>query len=365
MLPFIVYSLPRSRTYWLSQFLDYGDYHCQHDPMANLRSIEDLRSAASMNYAGWVDTSAAAYWEVLRYYRPEARVLVVRRPVGEVMASFRAIDLRGVVDFDWAALERLMVYLDRRLDQISRLPGTLTVQYSQLDRPEVCKAIFEHCLGLPFDPEWYEKFASAHLEVKFRSQMRQAQAFAPQMRRFQSLVKGEMRRLVESGKIAPCRMKFTEDQDDGVTVQVGSVLEVLNDGQHLIEEHIAEIGPRGNVPLDMDYGLMAAAEAQGQLTVISARKNNALVGYLVFTISDSMENRGEKIAIQNTSFVDPAARGVGPRMFKFAFEHFKTTGLAEVFPRSGTRASGSKYPVLFKRLGAQEVVRVFSLRLKD
>ncbi len=58
MKPFVVYGLPRSRTYWLAQFLSYGPWAVYHEETKNIRSIEDLKSFLSQDFVGASETAA-------------------------------------------------------------------------------------------------------------------------------------------------------------------------------------------------------------------------------------------------------------------------------------------------------------------
>ena len=57
--PFIVYALPRSRTFWLSKFLSYGGWACDHDEAVRLRGLDDMQSSLDIPMRGSVETAAA------------------------------------------------------------------------------------------------------------------------------------------------------------------------------------------------------------------------------------------------------------------------------------------------------------------
>ena len=42
--PFVVLSLPRSRSYWLSRYLSYGGWHCGHEEIRHARTLSDVRA---------------------------------------------------------------------------------------------------------------------------------------------------------------------------------------------------------------------------------------------------------------------------------------------------------------------------------
>ena len=52
--PFVVLSMPRSRSKWLSVFLSYGEWGCGHEELLNLRGLDDAKAWLSQPYTGTV-----------------------------------------------------------------------------------------------------------------------------------------------------------------------------------------------------------------------------------------------------------------------------------------------------------------------
>ena len=69
--PFVVYALPRSRTFWLSRFLCYAEWNCGHDEIRHARSLDDVRAWFSQSYTGTVETAAAPWWRLIQRLRPD------------------------------------------------------------------------------------------------------------------------------------------------------------------------------------------------------------------------------------------------------------------------------------------------------
>ena len=66
MPPFVIFALPRSRTFWLSKFLTAGGWVCEHDEARHVRGMDDVRSALGREFTGYVETGAAPFWPLIR-----------------------------------------------------------------------------------------------------------------------------------------------------------------------------------------------------------------------------------------------------------------------------------------------------------
>ena len=64
--PFLIYALPRSRTYWLSKFLSYGDWVCGHDQIRYFRTIDDIKGWLNLPATGSAETGIAEWWRVVQ-----------------------------------------------------------------------------------------------------------------------------------------------------------------------------------------------------------------------------------------------------------------------------------------------------------
>ena len=86
--PFIVVSLPRSRSAWMAHFLAFGGrYAVGHDTLVECNSIAQFISGFRL-MAGTCETGAVLGWRIIRQVMPEVKLVTVRRPVHEVAASF-------------------------------------------------------------------------------------------------------------------------------------------------------------------------------------------------------------------------------------------------------------------------------------
>lgn len=200
--PFIVYGLPRSRTFWLSHFLSYGDYHCRHEQAMFMRTIDDVRSWFAQDFTGASESAAAPGWRLIQHYRPDIKTLVVRRCAADVVNSVMAMPLQGVATFERPAVERLMAYLDRMLNQIeAECPNVLSVDFADLATEAGCARAFEHCLPYKHDRAWWDIFAPMKLEVNSRALMRYRFAHRAQINDFKKACWAELRHLRRDGVI--------------------------------------------------------------------------------------------------------------------------------------------------------------------
>jgi hypothetical protein len=156
MTPFVVLGLPRSRTAWLARFLSYGGRVCRHEPSVAWRGLEDLRDFLATG-EGAADSMLTLLWPHLRELAPEARIVAVRRSRAQVAASIERMGL--------AVPQRLLRRLSGALWEIEQQPDVLRVCFDRLGDEHTCRKVFEHCLGLPFDRAWWERWRHVNVQA--------------------------------------------------------------------------------------------------------------------------------------------------------------------------------------------------------
>lgn len=156
MSKFLILSLPRSRSAWMSHWLRYGGKIVGHDLAVECASIADFKAKMEL-LDGSCETGAVLGWRLIREQMPDCKLVVVLRPVGEVMASLGKFGL--------AVPEQELQERSMMLGIVASLPDTMVLTYSQLADPLVCQALWEHVLELPFDWQWWSKYQSLHIEV--------------------------------------------------------------------------------------------------------------------------------------------------------------------------------------------------------
>lgn len=157
--PFIIFTLPRSRSKWLSVFLDVTEEErVGHDTLVDCQSLEEfLLPLAQGKLLGTCETGAMVGWRVIRHLLPLARFAVVRRHPDEVIANFASLGLR---------VDRNEIYCKAdMLDALSSSPGVLTLQFEQLEDPNHVAKLFEFTTGRPFDLPRYERLNSIDIQI--------------------------------------------------------------------------------------------------------------------------------------------------------------------------------------------------------
>ena len=198
-VPFIIYGLPRSRTKWLSTLLTYGDIECIHEASIFVHSIEEMLHLFHSDNVGFSDTAFSYGHALIRHFVPNVREVVIFRPVEEVMASIKKIDVSDVAIYDFALLERNMRYGERCLYKIAQKPDVLVVNYKDLDNEEVCKEIFEHCLPEVFDRSHWLNLKDRNVQVNFKAVLSYYLANREKIDKFKRDCKVELRNLAKAG----------------------------------------------------------------------------------------------------------------------------------------------------------------------
>jgi hypothetical protein len=331
--PVLVLGLPRSRTTWLSVFLSYAGWDFYHDMLVDVDSTEDLVNRLRMPKTGTVETGMARAFHFLADELGELRVVVVKRPIGEVAES--------ASKFGWEFPAGYLQEESNRLDAISKLPGVLTVNYADLPEEATCAEVFEFCLDLPFDRAWWADLAKQNIQINMQDRWN--------------------RLAIRQDHIA----SVIDELCAHVTIQEESVAALQADGSECFRLHYEDAGTVPELPPDINWDLYKAHERLGYLQVVTARTFSGVVGYLVFLINPSYESKDALIGYQNTFFVRKEFRGkLGLKMHKYAREKLAAKGVKQLILRAGVRGNGDKQTYLFERLGAKCIGSLYALSLE-
>ena len=170
--PFLVFGLPRSRTAWLSHFLAPSPGAVGHDTGIDCKSIGDFigQFYGRDRLAGTCETGAMMAWRVIKHRMPEAKLVVIQRPTADVAFSLGRCGLfPGLLE-----LEHRKTYLEA----ISRLEGTKTLSFQQLERKDVCEHLYEFCNGEQAPEGRWEYFADFNIQVDMQKRMQKLKANA-------------------------------------------------------------------------------------------------------------------------------------------------------------------------------------------
>jgi len=350
MTQFIVYGLPRSRTFWLSRFLSFGQWHCGHDEIRHARSMDDIKSWFSQDFTGTVETAAAPWWRLVQNMQPGIKTVVVRRPVDEVVDSMARLGLR----FDPTSVATNLRHLDRKLDQIERrVPNVLSVTFSDLMTESVCATVFEHCLGAPLNPEWYAVMVPLNIQMNFGACLRYYHANQPQLTKIASIAKHRI--------LADMRPRTYDIE--GMTIQQESFETFFQDGRHLFDEHLVLVGEEPGAYLNKNVPMMRHLYDAGVMQITTARSNGRMFGYLMALVNPSMESEAITTAIHTTFFASRDVPGLGMKLQRASLAALRKRGVDEAFWIAGTRGDGPRLDVLYRRLGAENFGQMFKLNM--
>lgn len=341
---FIIFGLPRSRTYWLSVAMSHGGYQCAHEQMRHMRLQDDIKAWFSQDYTGAAETGAAPFWRTIRAVRPDLRVLVVRRPVAEVVDSLMALDMRRVCTFERGALTRQITYLDRKLDQIeARWPGVKSVSFAGLRYEAVFAGAYEFCTGQPHDHAWWASLADVNLQANMPALMRYMQANRPAL--------DKLARQVAQHEKAAMWSRHHKPDPAGVTFQIEKIDECYEAARPLAREHMIATGQDVEDYEKKNWRLLRVLEKIGALQVATARCNGRLVAYLMSIIGPSLDDTTTR-AVEHMPFcASQDFPGLGLKLMRVADDAATAKGAGVILARAGVRGAGPRLGILFKRLG--------------
>jgi hypothetical protein len=346
--PFVVLSLPRSRSRWLSLFLAYGDWQCGHDEIRHCRSLDDVKSWLAQPCTGTVETAGASFWRLLLHYRPDVRVATIRRPVAEVVSSLTATG----TSFD-ATLMPLMQRLDRKLDQVEqRVPGVRSFAFADLRSETTCAELFEHCLPYQHDPAWWRVFDPLNVQINFSHMLRYFAAHRVQLEKVAKQAKHRMLRLL-----------YRPPEIDGVTFQQETMAS-YDEALPLVREHCVLTDRSPDAHLSFNVPLLRKLDEMGALQIISARSNGRLFGYLMTVVGPSMENEDKLTACHTAFFVSPLIKNLGLKLQHVAAETLREKGVGDLQMRAGVVGAGPKLGAFYRRMGAEDFGHLYRLDLE-
>jgi hypothetical protein len=163
--PFIIYTNGRSRTAWLSQFLSYDGWTCHHERAIYMREVADVREFFASPRTGTVETAASFGWQIVKHHVPGIRMVVVFRPVEDVVQSMLRMDVGGLFRYDEDALRGMISRCNRVLERIAAAPGVLRLDYCDLDTEEGCGRVFKACLGVDMPSDRWREFSARNIQV--------------------------------------------------------------------------------------------------------------------------------------------------------------------------------------------------------
>ena len=349
--PFIVYAMPRSRSYWLSRYLSFGDWRAGHDELKSMRSLDDVRSWFNQPCIGSVETAAAPWWRLAPSIHPGLRTVILRRPVAEVLASFDKLHVVA----DRSLLERNLYRIEYKLSQIEkRVPNVLSTSFAELQTEAGCARVFEFCLPYKHDAERWLRFSAVNMQIDMIGMLRYIKAHEPQLTKLAKTAKHE----------SVASMTKPIKPDDGMTYQLEDFETFLRDGVHLFNEHATLVGEAPDAFSLRNLDLGRALNRAGRMHLMTARSNGRMFGYLMTLLSPSPDVPGELWATATTTFASPDAPGVGWKLHRATVASLRRRPEVRQFAmRAGVRGDGPRLGVFARRLGAQPAGELYTLSL--
>jgi GNAT superfamily N-acetyltransferase len=339
--------MPRSRTKWLSQFLSYGPWQVGHDEIRHCRSLDDVSAWLAQPFTGTVETAATPFWRLLP---PNVRVVTVRRPVDEVVASLR----RTGVAFEDAPMTAMLRATARKLDQIEkRVPDVLALTFADLATEAGCARVFEHCTGMAHDHAWWAACDAVNIQINFEHLVRYFVAHRPLL---DKLAKTAKHRCLAN-------MTRRPREPDGVTFQHEPFRAFYRDAAPLFAEHLTQTGQSPDDHARKNIALLEMLDDAGMLQTITARMNGRMFGYLQTVIGPTLDAPDVAQAWHTIFFASPDIRGLGMKLQRAALAALRERGVDEVIMRAGHRGSGPRLGTFYRRLGAEDFGQLYKLEL--
>lgn len=310
--------------------------------------MDDVKSWLSQPCTGSVETSGASWWRLAQKLRPDIRTVVIRRPVPQVVDSFARFG------FDRDVVTSAMTRADKKLDQIERrVPNVLSVTFEELGTEAGCAKVFEHCLPWPHDPEWWERLAPLNLQLSMSSMAKYVNAYRPQIEK-----------LAKIAKYQTIAGMMEESKDlEGVTIQVEPFDRFWADAGSLMTESSVVVGESPDYWANHNVEAMRALDKLGALQMVTARSNGKVFGFLMAVVSPSLEQRYQTTATHTAFYANSSFVGLGMKLQRASIAALRARGVGELFLRAGTRGSGPRLGVMYRRLGAENFGQMFKLDL--
>lgn len=339
--PFVIFGLPRSRTFWLAVWLsEVVQIPVMHDLAIDTDTIDDWLELVFRHARGTCETGAVEVWPILRRAIPECRIAVIQRPLDEVVKSLSRAGFKPNMDD-----------LHRRaaaLSDLAEQPGVLAVQFDDLCNPRACAALQEHCLGVPFAwPVWAE----------MDGQNLQCDAAA------------RMARLIERRpQIMALRAELIErlaNHVPFVTVGEERWSSVADTCQALGAVHHVEASAGLEGPFRLNRAALAEMERIGVWRIFIARVDGEIAGYCCWTHETNLEADAVPTMAHGPFYVAPQFKRhrLGARLLAESRRVFEVCGYKVLKLHHTMHGRGARAGRLYESMGAVEFQREYIWKL--
>lgn len=342
--PFVIFALPRSRTFWLSKFLSgTRGQSVGHDMAIECDAAQAFVDALIGPYIGTVETAVAWAAPLIRYAMPSAKFFTIRRPLAECLMSLRRLGITGV--------EGELARRDQDLDAIEAA-GATRIEYADLDRPGVCVGLFEKVAGYRCEDRWYSHTAGHRMVIDMPARLQRIAERQPAIGKLRAEVDAMMA-AIQTGH-GP---KF-------LTIRMEDFETAWPDADALARNHFGEVAgdDEPNRPWNPDTALLKRVSKSGHFRIFTARVNEKMVGYIMWTLRIDPESKDLMIGVQGPWYVEPGAPvGAALRLFRASIKELGRMGIQNLDLHHRANGRGSSLGKFFRRLGAVPTKQEYSL----
>lgn len=163
--PCLVIGTPRSRTAWLSACLSTPGRVFRHEPAVEWTAPSDLHAFFADDRAAACDSSLSLFWREIMTQRPDTRLVVVLRPVEQVMASFIKLGVPVSVA-TWDLVRRVHA----EASEASQRGRTFLASFDDLSSNLVCSNLYRHVHGVVPPVGWISHWQAMNVQRDWRKQ---------------------------------------------------------------------------------------------------------------------------------------------------------------------------------------------------
>lgn len=160
MTPFVVLSMPRSRSFWLSRFLSSPERPVGHDISRWFVSHAEIREFFASPGAGAVDTALGMIWD--RLHIQGVNTVILHRDPDEVARSLAAIGMPVGITYAYASKLRAM--------------RGFHVEQADLDCQDGAEMVYRYCTGRKMPKGRWRKFIGRNLQRDVEAMRRDVMA---------------------------------------------------------------------------------------------------------------------------------------------------------------------------------------------
>jgi GNAT superfamily N-acetyltransferase len=339
--PFVVFSMPRSRTAWLSRWLALvASAPVGHDLAIECDSIDQWLECVFRRFRGTCETGAVEAWPILRRAIPDCRIITVHRPLEAVCASLAAAGYVPPRD----DLERR----EAALRELAGQDGVLPVPFDALDDPRCCAVLQEHALSMPFNWPAWRGAADVNVQVDRERRLALLTGRRPQIERLKA-------ELVERLVLPRPFVSIGEEP----------WLAVADDCERMgaIHHDEAKAGAEGAFRLNRE-AMQQLADA-GLWRVFIARVDGVLAGYCCWMHETNLEADAPRTMNHGPFYVSPehARHKLGVRLLHVARDALAAEGYRVLRLHHTMHGRGVRAGRLYEALGAVEYQREYIWRI--